>query len=339
MRVSPISDGPILEAAGLKKTFLRKLRRANRAAGINDDQVYALDNVTFSVRRGETLGIIGESGCGKSTTARILVGLVKPDSGSLRFLGEDVLSMPKSALQEYRRKVQIVFQDPYEYLNPRMRLRDIVCEPLVIHNRLKSEKEKDKIAEEYLEQVGLAPAKDFSRRFTHELSGGQRQRVAIARALVLHPQLLIADEPTSMLDVSVRAGILNLLKGLAVEYRMSMVFITHDIATSGYMCDRLAVMYKGRIVETGNRDEIIEAPQHPYTKALVRVCDDLKGFIADRDNFIKEGEVDSFKRSGHCCFAARCVCKDDSCCCDEVGSQELVAVGAGHFVACAHCHG
>lgn len=332
-----MNDSPILEAINLKKTFMRHLRRIPHKPGISEDQVYALDNVTFSVCRGETLGIIGESGCGKSTTARILVGLVRPDSGSLKFLGEDVLGMPKSALQDYRRKVQIVFQDPYEYLNPRMRLRDIVCEPLVIHNKLKSDNEKNKIAEEYLEQVGLAPARDFSRRYTHELSGGQRQRVAIARALVLHPQLLIADEPTSMLDVSVRAGILNLLKGLAVEYRMSMVFITHDIATSGYMCDRLAVMYKGRIVETGNRDEIIGAPQHPYTKALVRVCGDLKGFIADRENFIKEGEVDSFKRSGHCCFATRCVCRDEACCCDESGSQELIAVSDGHLVACAHC--
>jgi len=338
MCLSPMNGTPILEAINLKKTFMRHLRRVPHKSGINEDQVYALDNVTFSVGRGETLGIIGESGCGKSTTARILVGLVKPDSGSLRFLGEDVLGMPKSALQDYRKKVQIVFQDPYEYLNPRMRLRDIVCEPLVIHNQLRSEKEKDKTAEEYLEQVGLAPAKDFSRRYTHELSGGQRQRVAIARSLVLHPQLLIADEPTSMLDVSVRAGILNLLKGLAVEYRMSMVFITHDIATSGYMCDRLAVMYKGRIVETGNRDEIICAPQHPYTKALVRVCSDLKGFITERENFIKEGEVDSFRQSGHCCFAARCVCRDETCCCDESGSQELVPVSDGHLVACAHCH-
>jgi oligopeptide/dipeptide ABC transporter ATP-binding protein len=155
---------------------------------------------------------------------------------------------------------------------------------------------------------------------------------------VLHPKLLIADEPTSMLDVSVRAGILNLLKGLAIEYRMSMVFITHDIATSGYMCDRLAVMYKGRIVEIGDRVDIIQSPQHPYTKALVQVCTDLQGFIRERVNFIREGEVDAFERGGHCCFSARCVCKDTECRCGDSGMQEMVHVGGSHFVACAHCH-
>ena len=334
-------DIPILEVEGLKKTFGQKahfthFNRRNHKASISD--VYALDDVSFSLMKGETLGIIGESGCGKSTTARILVGLVKPDSGALRFEGENILKMGPAGMQAYRKQVQIVFQDPYEYLNPRMTLRDIVCEPLVINHLIGSEREKEKIAEKYLEQVGLAPAKDFSKRYTHELSGGQRQRVAVARALVLHPKLLIADEPTSMLDVSVRAGILNLLKSLILEYRMSMIFITHDIATSGYMCDKLAVMYKGRIVEIGDRDAIIRAPQHPYTKALVQVCTDLQGFIKERKTFIKEGEVDAFERGGHCCFEARCVCRDSECGCGCEGKQEMVEVGVGHFVACAHCN-
>ncbi len=331
-------DTALLEVSSMKKTFTQKMRYSGWMHRASNSDVYALDDVSFSLGRGETLGIIGESGCGKSTTARILVGLVKPDSGILRFEGKDILGMGATAMHAYRRQVQIVFQDPYEYLNPRMNVRDIVCEPLVINKMVHTEKEKDSVAEEYLEQVGLAPARDFSRRFTHELSGGQRQRVAVARALVLHPKLLIADEPTSMLDVSVRAGILNLLKGLAREYRMSMVFITHDIATSGYMCDRLAIMYKGRIVEIGNRDDIIAMPRHPYTKALVQVCTDLQGFIRERRNFIKEGEVDAFERGGHCCFSARCVCKESECKCDERGRQEMVQVGDNHFVACAQCN-
>jgi peptide/nickel transport system ATP-binding protein len=330
-------DAPLLVVSDLKKTFSHKRRFRKNGGGAHGSDVYALDGVSFSLGRGETLGIIGESGCGKSTTARILVGLVKPDSGVLRFEDADVLRMGTAGLQTYRKQVQIVFQDPYEYLNPRMTLRDIVCEPLVINRMVRSEKEKDGAAEKYLEQVGLAPAKDFSRRFTHELSGGQRQRVAVARSLVLHPKLLIADEPTSMLDVSVRAGILNLLKGLAIEYRMSMVFITHDIATSGYMCDRLAVMYKGRIVEIGDRDDIIKAPRHPYTKALVQVCRDLQGFIRERGSFIKEGEVDAFERGGYCCFSGRCVCMDSVCGCGDEGAQELTEVGTRHLVACAQC--
>ncbi|HSV57229.1 MAG TPA: ABC transporter ATP-binding protein, partial [Magnetospirillaceae bacterium] len=178
---------------------------------------------------------------------------------------------------------------------------------------------------------------DFLGRYTHELSGGQRQRVAIARALVLRPELLVADEPTSMLDVSIRAGILNLLKGLAVEYRMSMLFITHDIATAGYMSDRMAVMYKGRIVEIGGRDEIIRDPFHPYTKALVGVCSDLRGFITDRGSLIKEGDVDPFSRAGRCCFSDRCVCREDTCECGEDRRQALVEVGPGHLAACCRC--
>lgn len=331
-----MTDAPLLSVFKIQKTFRQKLRWSERKQGTGYKNVFAVDKVSFSLEKGETLGIIGESGCGKSTTARILVGLVKPDAGSLIFQGKEIFDDKVSSIAEYRRDVQIVFQDPYEYLNPRMYLKDIICEPLVINKQVKGEN-KIAIAAELLEHVGLAPPDEYLYRFTHELSGGQRQRVAIARALALRPKLLIADEPTSMLDVSVRAGILNLLKGLILEHRMSMIFITHDIATAGYMCDRIAVMYKGRIVEIGNRDNIISAPEHPYTKALVQVCDDLKGFIDTRESYILEGEVDAFEQSGRCCFSARCVCRDRDCHCQDEGVQELVKINSDHYVACAHC--
>ena len=334
-----MSDALLLEVSRLKKTFVQKVRKSETSRGAVRRDVYAVDDVTFALSRGETLGIIGESGCGKSTTARILVGLVRPDAGTIRFEGRDILGQSRSTLTEYRKNVQIVFQDPYEYLNPRMNLRDIVCEPLVINRLVRSDREKDEAAAELLEQVGLSPFSDYSGRFTHELSGGQRQRVAIARALALKPKLLIADEPTSMLDVSVRAGILNLLKGLVLEYRMSMVFITHDIATAGYMCDRIAVMYKGRVVELGPRDQVIEAPTHPYTKALIQVCGSLSGFIAERSRYILDGEVDTFVQGGRCCFSPRCVCKDGDCHCQDKNALEMVDIGNGHLVACAHCGG
>lgn len=332
-----MADAPLLTVAKVRKTFRQKLRWSERKLGDDYKNVFAVDDVSFALERGETLGIIGESGCGKSTTARILVGLVRPDSGSIIFQGKEILGNRASDVAAYRKEVQIVFQDPYEYLNPRMRLKDIICEPLVINGNIQDNR-KTAIAEELLDHVGLNPPNEYLNRFTHELSGGQRQRVAIARALALRPKLLIADEPTSMLDVSVRAGILNLLRSLILEHRMSMIFITHDIATAGYMCDRIAVMYKGRIIEIGKRDEVINTPQHPYTKALVQVCDNLQGFISEREHYILDGEVDSFEQGGHCCFAPRCVCRDGECHCQDQGSQELIEVSPEHFVACAHCH-
>jgi len=335
----------LLKAVNLKKSFMaqrRGLRAAFSGAGYD---VYAVDNVSFELRRGEVLGFIGESGCGKTTTARILLKLLQLDKGSLYFKGADITNLKGVELQEYRKSAQIVFQDPYEYLNPRLNVLEIVAEPLVINKMFGSKNEKSELVLKCLDEVGLSPAETYLNRYPHELSGGQRQRVAIARALILNPELIVADEPTSMLDVSVRAGILNLLLDLKSEHKMSMVFITHDILTAGYMCDNIAVMYKGRIVEYGPKMKIIFDPRHPYTKALIEVSRDLDNFLKQKDDFIKDGEVNSTVKSGYCGFKDRCVCFCDVCSEHEhshVGAGEaecceMMVVGENHYVACCNC--
>jgi len=325
----------LIEARHLRKSFDSKRKGIFMYRKKNPLQIYAVDDVTFKLEKGEVIGLIGESGCGKSTTAKILLKLLEVDEGELLYKGKNITKFKNKELQEYRKKIQIVFQDPYEYLNPRMSILEIISEPLVINNLIASESDKVSIVTKCLEDVGLSPGGSFLYRYSHELSGGQRQRVAIARALVMKPELVVADEPTSMLDVSVRAGILNLLLKLKKEYELSMIFITHDITTAGYMCDRIAVMYKGRIVEIGPKMDIIFNPKHPYTKALVGVALDLDNFLKHKDGFIKDGEVDSYVKNGYCSFEKRCVVCDDECKHHE--HYEMKEVGHKHFVACCKC--
>ncbi len=326
-----MSTETLLKVESLCKSFdaRHKIFRRKKDAAL---KVYAVDNVSFELKKGEVIGLIGESGCGKSTTAKLLLKLLEVDDGRVLYSGSDVTTIKGDDLREYRKKIQIVFQDPYEYLNPRINIMEIITEPLVIHKMVSSEAEKRGIAIKYLEIVGLVPGNAFISRFSHELSGGQRQRVAIARALVMNPELIVADEPTSMLDVSVRAGILNLLLGLKEQYGMSMVFITHDITTAGYMCDRIAVMYKGRIVEIGSKNDIIFKPKHPYTKALVSVAMNLEEFLEHKEDYIKDGEVDSYLQSGYCSFEKRCIYYCDKC--SSKKRYELTKVGEDHYVAC-----
>jgi ABC-type oligopeptide transport system ATPase subunit len=257
------SGEPLLVVEGLKKYFpVKKGVLFDRTV----DHVKAVDDVSFDIRAGETLGLVGESGSGKSTTGYCVIQLLKSTAGSVRFLGRELTTMSRHDLREMRREIQIIFQDPYASLNPRMTVGDIVAEPLVIHG-IGDRRSRRKSAEQLLEVVGFNP--DFINRYPHEFSGGQRQRIGVARALALNPQLIVCDEPVSALDVSIQAQILNLLKDLQRDFNLAYLFIAHDLAVVRTMSDRIAVMTAGKIVEEGEAEAVYTNPQHEYTKALL----------------------------------------------------------------------
>jgi oligopeptide/dipeptide ABC transporter ATP-binding protein len=262
---------PLLEVADLKTHYEVRRGLTDRLRRAPQLWVHAVDGVSFRLARGEMMALVGESGCGKTTTAQTILGMVKPTDGAIRLNGTDIAGLDERAMRPLRRTLQMIYQDPYESLDPRFRVRDSVAEPMLVHGIGGSRAQREKLAVEALERSGLSPARLFLDRFPHELSGGQRQRVAIAAALVLGPDLLLADEPVSMLDVSVRAGVLSLLDTLRRDGNMGILMITHDLSTAARFADRIAVMYLGRIVEHGPSAEVVRNPQHPYTKALLSV--------------------------------------------------------------------
>ena len=259
-----MSAEPLVEVRDLVKHFpVTKGALRRKRVGT----VHAVDHVSFDVRRGEAFGLVGETGCGKTTTARLVSGLLDPTSGSVRFEGEEVAGASKERLTRLRRDVQIVFQDPYSALNPRKTVGSIIAAPFEIHGIAENRAERRQKVQELMERVGLNP--EHYNRYPHEFSGGQRQRIGVARALALGPKLVLADEPVSALDVSIQAQILNLLRDLRREFQLTLILISHDLSVVRHMCDRVAVMYRGEIVELADSDRLYKDPQHEYTRALL----------------------------------------------------------------------
>jgi oligopeptide transport system ATP-binding protein len=327
--MTEVDRTPVLEVEGLVKHF--PLGRGFTSGG---RVVYAVDGVSFSLAGGEVLGLVGESGSGKTTVGYCINRLLEPTAGSIRLDGSDITHLSRRELRPFRRSMHIVFQDPYSSLNPRMTCGQIVGEPIRLH-RLARGKKLDARVVELFDAVGLR--QELRHRFPHELSGGQRQRVGLARALSVSPNLLIADEPVSALDVSVQASVLNLLRDLQAEYGFSCLFISHDLATVEFLCDRVAVMYLGKIVELAARDELFSRPQHPYTQALLSAA-----VVPDpavqrtRKRVVLEGDIPSpLAPPSGCRFRTRCPLERESAPRSTEEEPDLVDVtGDGHFVAC-----
>lgn len=314
---------PLLEVRGLTKHFPITGKIGRKAGAVR-----AVDGVDLTVFAGETIGIVGESGCGKSTTGRCILRLIEPTDGQILFQGTDIRSLNAGEMRQMRKDMQIVFQDPFASLNPRKTIGEILMDPLIVHN-IGTTAERRKMVEEMIEIVGLR--KDHLKRYPHEFSGGQRQRIGIARALILRPKLIVADEPVSALDVSIQAQVLNLMMDLQKEFQLTYLFISHDLSVVRHISDRVAVMYLGKIIEIADKEQLYARPEHPYTKALLSAVP-VPDPDAVREKIILEGDLPSpANPPTGCAFHPRCPVSVDIC---KHQAPILKESEDGHFVSC-----
>lgn len=320
-----VEEKVLLEVNNLKKYFPVKAGVFRKTVGY----VKAVDDISFYIKEGETLGLVGESGCGKSTTGATILRLEEATAGEVKFEGKDILSLNRKELREMRKEMQIIFQDPYASLNPRMTVADIVGEPLDIHNLARNKKERNEKVRELLDSVGLTA--EQMNRYPHEFSGGQRQRIGIARALAVEPKLIIADEPVSALDVSIQAQVINILQDLQEEFGLTYLFIAHDLSVVKHISDRVAVMYLGKIVEMTDKRDLYNNPLHPYTQSLLSAIP-IPDPTFKKERIILEGDVPSpVNPPAGCRFHPRCPKAMDICSQKE---PEFKDYGNGHYAAC-----
>ena len=321
------SENTLVTVRNLKKWFPVRTGLLEDLLSKDKKYVKAVDGVSFQIKRREIYGLAGESGCGKTTTGRVILRLLEPTSGEVYLGKQEVFSLSKRELNEFRKRAQIIFQDPYESLDPRMNVFDFVAEPLIVHNI----GDEEELVANALKTVELMPPEEFYYRFPHELSGGQRQRVAVARAMILNPEFIVADEPVSMLDVSIRSSILKLMFKLRDELGISYLYITHDLATARQVCDRTAIMYLGKFVEEATMEELLRNPTHPYTQALITAVP-VPDPTARKSKVVISGEVPSpVDLPPGCRFRTRCPHAMEICGREE---PDLVEVGTDHLVAC-----